>query len=166
MPEASKSIRQTYGLTSSVARGTRGGGYISQLQTSFKSSTVYCSEPSSIYTYVWFIQRKYLKYLKQSLVSLGDVLVSQFQTKEGGERESLVQQIYFSNGCIPSRIFFNELTDGTFAPVGSLLVPVVKEKSALLPQWPKSKWGPFPFSLVNKKKFLVCFQVKVCFDAN
>ena len=76
MPEASKSIRQTYGLTSSVARGTRGGGYISQLQTSFKSSTVYCSEPSSIYTYVWFIQRKYLKYLKQSLVSLGDVLVS------------------------------------------------------------------------------------------
>ena len=32
------------------------------------------------------------------------------------------------------RVFFNILTSGTFAPVGPLLVPAVKEKLALLPQ--------------------------------
>ena len=42
-----------------------------------------------------------------------------------------------------SRVFLNVLTAGTFAPFGPFASPAVKAKSLHLPQWPKSKWGPF-----------------------
>lgn len=56
---------------------------------------------------------------------------------------------------VPRGVFANVLTSGTLAPVVPLLVPVVKKKLVLLPQWPRSKWGPFSFFLVNKTLLLM-----------
>ena len=43
-----------------------------------------------------------------------------------------------------------DMTGGTFDLVGPLLVPAVNEKLEILPQWSKSKWGPFLIFLCVK----------------
>ncbi len=55
------------------------------------------------------------------------------------------------------RVFLTYWLLGHLPQWALLLAPVVKEKSVLWPQWPKSKWDPFSydFSLVNKAMLLI-----------